>query len=92
MGVSLWDIYNPNMMLTYDLKVKFAGFLTCFSVRPITILWIDIGLPYLAHASITMRGCDAYVHDPDLTLTFDLKVKFLVLVVSLCPAHKFCLL
>ena len=45
-------------------------------VRPITFLWFDIGLPYLAHGCITMRRCVAYIHDPDTTLNFDLKVKF----------------
>ena len=35
----------------------------------------DIGLPYLAHRCITKRGCVAYIHDPNTTLTFDLKVK-----------------
>ena len=33
------------------------------------------GLPYLAHGCITMRGCVAYIHDRDSTLTFYLKVK-----------------
>ena len=46
-------------------------------VRPITFLWFDIGLPYLAHGCITMRQCVAYIHDPDTTLNFDLKVKFI---------------
>ena len=45
-------------------------------VRPITFLWFDIGLPYLAHGCITMRQCVAYIHDPDSMLTFDLNVKF----------------
>ena len=38
---------------------------------------IDIGLPYLAHGSITMKVCITYIHDPDTMLTFDLKVKFI---------------
>ena len=46
-------------------------------VRPITFLWFDIGLPYLAHVGITMRQCVAYIHDPDTTLNFALKVKFI---------------
>ena len=45
-------------------------------VRPITLLWFDIGLPYLAQGCITIRRCVVYIHDPDMTLTFDLKVKF----------------
>ena len=27
----------------------------------------DIGLPYLAHASITIKGCVTYIHEPDST-------------------------
>ena len=46
-------------------------------VRPITLLWFDIGLPYLVHGCITIRRCVAYIHDPDTTLNFDLKVKFI---------------
>ena len=70
-------IHDPDTTLNFDLKVKFIGFLTCFRVQPITFFWFDIGLPYLAHGSITKRGCVKYIHDPDMTLTFDLKVKFI---------------
>ena len=42
----------------------------------------------MTHASITMRGCVAYIHDPDLTLTYDLKV----FVFSSNPTGNFCLL
>ena len=38
-------------------------------VRFITFIWFDIGLPYLAHGSITMRQCVVYIHDPNTTLT-----------------------
>ena len=37
----------------------------------------DIGLTYLVHASITMRGCVTYIHDPDTILSFDIKDKFI---------------
>ena len=69
-------IHDPDTTLNFDLKVKFIGFLTCFRVQPITFLWFDIGLPYLAHGCITIRQCVVYIHDPDSMLTFDLKVKF----------------
>ena len=46
-------------------------------VQSITFLWFDIGLPYLAHGCMTMRGCVRYIHDPDTTLNFDLKVNFI---------------
>ena len=51
--------------------------MTCFRVRPVTSVSFDIGIPYLAHVSITMRGCVKYIHDPDTTLNFDLNVKFI---------------
>ena len=70
-------IHNPDMTLNFDLKVKFIGFLTCFLVLPITFFWFDIDLPYLAHGCITIRRCVVYIHDPDTTLNFDLKVKFI---------------
>ena len=69
-------IRDPDTNLNFDLKVKFIGFLTCFRVRPITLFWFDIGLPYLAHGCFTIRRCLAYIHDPDMILNFDLKVKF----------------
>ena len=70
-------IHDPDTTVNFDLKVKFIGFLTCFHVRPITFLWFDIGLPYLAHECITMRWCVAYIHYLNTTLNFDLKVKFI---------------
>ena len=50
--------------------------------------WFDIGLPYLAHGCISMRQCVTYIYDPDSTLAFDLKVKF----IGFCPNCNFCLL
>ena len=70
-------IHDPDMTLNFDLKVKFIGFLTCFCVRPITFFWFYIGLPYKAHGCLTMRRCVAYIHEPDSTFTFDLKVIFI---------------
>ena len=76
-------IHDPDSTLNFDLKVKFIGFLTCFHVRPITFLWFDIGLPYLAHECITIRRCVAYIHDPD---TSNLKA----FVMSSCTTCNFC--
>ena len=41
-----------------------------------------------------MRECVAYmyIYDPDSTLTFDIKVKFIDFFVSSCPTCNFCLL
>ena len=44
------------------------------SFRPITFHWFDIGLPYLVHGCITIRQNVSFIHDPDMTLNFDLKV------------------
>ena len=55
-------------MQTFDIKVKFKGFLTCLHVLPIAVFGFDIGFPYLAHGSIILRGCVAHIHDPDTNL------------------------
>ena len=69
------------MTFTFDLKVKFfIGFSSCLQVGPVTSVCCDIGIPYLAHGSTTMTGCVKYIHDPDTTLNFDLKVKFIGLM------------
>ena len=46
-------------------------------VRPKTYFWFHSGLPYFAHGCITMTQCVAHIYDPDATLTFDLKIKFI---------------
>ena len=63
----------PSVRLSVCLSVRLS---VQIRVRPITFLWFDIDLPYLAHGCITMRRCVAFIHDPDTTLNFDLKVKF----------------
>ena len=79
-----WDdmyIRDPNTTLTFDLKVKFTGFLTYFRGWQ-KLFWFYI------HAFITIRGCVAYIHDPDSTLTFDLN--FLSsLLFALTLAYRF---
>ena len=52
--------HDPDMTLTFGLKVKFIGFLTCFLVRPITFFWFNIGLPYLARRCIIIRLCGVH--------------------------------
>ena len=63
--------------LSVRLSVTSVRLSVQIRVRPITFFWIDIGLPYLACNCITMIRCVAYIHDPDTTLNFDLKVKFI---------------
>ena len=72
------------MTLIFDLKIKFTGFFTWIRVWPITSVCFDIDIPYLELGSITMRGCVAYLHDPDTTLTFDPKVKIIGFMTWLC--------
>ena len=50
------------------------GMTVQISVRPITFLWFDIGLPYLVNGSIIIRRYVSCIHDPNMTLNFDLKV------------------
>ena len=76
-------IHDPDTTLTFDLMLKFIGFLHN-GVRPITLFWFDIGLPYLAHGCITIRQCVANIYDPNTTLTFDLKVKSIGFMTWLC--------
>ena len=82
MGLCDTYIHVPDSMLTSDLKVKFIGF--CHVFRPVTSVSFNIGIPYLAHGCMTMRECVKYIHDPDTTLTFDLKVKFIGFMTWLC--------
>ena len=51
--------------------------------------WFDIGLPYLAHGCITIRPCVARIHDPDMTLTFDINVKFIWFLTWTWKDHNF---
>ena len=63
--------------------------LTWLYIRPVTFCF-DIGISYLAQASITMRQCVTYIHDPNMTLTFDLKVKFIgFFEMASCLGHSF---
>ena len=77
-------IPDSDSTMTFDLMVKYIGFLSCLCVWSITSDCFDIGIPYLAKGSITMRECVAYVHNPYVSLTFDLKVKFIGLMTRLC--------
>ena len=63
-------IHGPDTTLTFDLKVKFKGVLTCFLVGPVTLFCIDIGLPHMAHGSVS---CLFMI----LIYNVDLKVEFI---------------
>ena len=53
------------MFLEYK-GITLSAFLSVqIRVRPVTFFWFDIGLPYLAHGCITIRGCVAYICDLD---------------------------
>ena len=84
------NIYDPDSILTFDLKVILKGFCRVFASDP----WLLFALTltyHIWHSSITMRVCVAYIHEPDETLTFDLKVKFIAFLPWLCVwATAFC--
>ena len=46
-------------------------------VRHVILFCFDIGLPYSADGCITISQCIAYIREPNTTLTFDFKVKFI---------------
>ena len=82
-------IHDPDTTLIFDLKIKYIGFLTCLQVRPVISVCFDICLPCLEQGSITMRGYVAYIHNPNTTLTFDPKVKFIGFLTWLCVRTTF---
>ena len=86
MGLSLWEdvICAFMFLIRFWPQGQIYRLLSCPHVWPVTSVCFDIGTPYLAHWSITMRGCVKYIHDPDTTLTFDLKVKFIGFMTWLC--------
>ena len=85
MGVSQWDNVNVHSWSWYNMdttltctQVQTLRFLTCLFVRPKIFVWFYIGLPYW---TITIKGCVEYNHDPDATLNFDIKVKWVNYIV-----------
>ena len=75
-------IHDPDITLNFDLKVKFIEVLTCFHVLPMN----SVSISYLAYTgkSMSIRECVAFIHDPDMMLTFDLKVNFIGFLKWLC--------
>ena len=78
-----YDLKNISVRLAIQDK-DFYTVSLCLSVclcQFVSGSWLfggfDIDLPYLAHWCMTMRRCVAHIHDPESTLTFDLKVKFI---------------
>ena len=69
-------IHDSSMTFIFDLKVKLPGFFI-LHVQPVTSPCFDIGLWSLAHGSITMGQCVAYIHDPTTTLTFELNINLI---------------
>ena len=86
MGVSPWDDVSHTHTFMIQIRpwtLTSRTNLWAFVIS-VTSVSFDIGIPYLAHGSITMRGCVKYIHYPDTMLTFDLKVKFIEFVTWLC--------
>ena len=65
MGLSPWD----DVLIKFMIPIRYwplilkSIFFSCLRVRPVTSVCSDIGIPHLAHVSITMRGtgCVAYM-------------------------------
>ena len=51
-----WSRFDVDLWL----QGQIYRLLSCLHVRPVTSVSFDIGIPYLAHWSITMRGCVIY--------------------------------
>ena len=70
-------IHDPNTMLTFDLKVKFIGFMTWCCVQALALLSCDLLLLCLARKCYTIVRCVADIHELCMTLTFDLNIKII---------------
>ena len=85
--VHSWSRYNLDLWpqgQIYRLLGHIRLLLSCLHVRPVTSVCFDIGISYLTHGSITMRGCVKYIHDTVTTLTFDPKVKLIGFMSWVC--------
>ena len=98
MGVSQWeDLLHPFMILMLHWPLTSRSNLWGFWFVFMTDLKLQFALTvisYLAQGSITMSRCVRYIHDPNtcITLTVDLKDKFIGFLTSFCPTHNVCLL
>ena len=83
-------IHDPDRLLTFDLMVKFIGFLTCFHVWSIIFFWFDIGLPYVWHMGVSPW------EDVSQTFNIDLwpqgQIYRFLLCLCVQPSWNFCLL
>ena len=61
-------IHDPDTTLTFDLKVKFIGFMTWLCVQASTFLSFDKVILCLARECITMVQCVTYIYDLDLNI------------------------
>ena len=98
-----WVYYHERMCHRHSLLSQFNidlwpqgqiyRFLSCLCVQPswnFCLLWHWHTL--FTHGSIITRGWVAYIHDPDMMLTFDLNVKFIGFTTNLIEIRSFHLL
>ena len=71
--------------ITLSVRLSICPSVCADSCPAINFFCFDIGLPHLGYGCITMRGCVAYIHDPNTTLSLDLKAKMWFLT---CLHHK----
>ena len=81
MVLSLWEDLSctfmiPDTTLTFDLKVKFIGFMTWLCVHATEFLSFHI---VILCKCITMVQCVVYIHDFCMALIFDLNIFTMIL-------------
>ena len=76
--------YDTYIQVPDSIVFSFYVLLSRLHVRHVTSVSFNIVMPYFEHGDITIRGCVKYIRDPDMTLTFDLKVKFIAFKTWLC--------
>ena len=65
MGLSPREENDPDMMLTFDLKVKFIGFMTWLCVQVTAYLSFDIVILWVYHHGTMCRTHSWPLFDPD---------------------------
>ena len=65
----MWHVYSCSR---FDIDLWRQGQIYRLLSFHVTSVSFDIGILYLAHGSITKKGCVKYIHDPDTTLTFEI--------------------
>ena len=81
-------MYHVHSGSRFDIDLWHQGqifsFFSCLCIRHVTFAWFDIGIQYLAHWSITMKGCVLYIYDSWYDIYLWPQVKFIGFMTWLC--------